>query len=84
MGMGNDVAGATLTPGMPLDPVNPFGSLNGMASPFSVFGGPNGQGLGDMSTNLDWVRFSLVHLYDYPSSFIPSSRSFDCFCGTVC
>jgi hypothetical protein len=57
---GSDIAAtsAGLSSGMPLDPINPFGSLNGMASPFSAFGGVNGQSLPlDMSSNLDWVSF---------------------------
>ena len=70
VGMGNDVAGAALTPGLPLDPVNPFGSLNSVASPFSLFGGPNGQGMVDMSTNLDWVSLFPLRLFDYISSFM--------------
>jgi hypothetical protein len=56
VGMATDsVVGTTaLTPGIPLDPTNPFGSLNSMASPFSVFNVPNGQGMVDIGSNLDW------------------------------
>lgn len=55
VGMGNDAVNTGLTPNAALDPTNPFGSLNSMASPFSVFNGPTGQGMVDMSSNLDWV-----------------------------
>lgn len=68
MGMGGagdpSVVSGGLVPNnnVPLDPSNPFASLNNMPSPFSVFGnGVTGPGMVDMASNLDWVCFSLPH-----------------------
>jgi hypothetical protein len=62
MGLSGDAAVSSgLTPNGPLDPSNPFASLNNMASPFSIFGnGGTGPGMGDLSSNLDWVSSCTV------------------------
>lgn len=73
VGMSNDAVNAGLTSSMPLDPANPFASLNSIASPFSVFNAPNGPSIADMSaTTLDWVSF-LLFVY---------SRSGRCVCSS--
>lgn len=54
VGMTNDPVTSGLTSSIPLDPTNPFGPLNSMASPFSVFNPPNGQGMADIGNNIDW------------------------------
>ncbi|KAH8593273.1 fungal-specific transcription factor domain-containing protein [Bisporella sp. PMI_857] len=49
-----DSTGTGLTPNFASDASNSFGALNGVASPFSVFGNTgNGAGF-EMPTNLDW------------------------------
>jgi hypothetical protein len=62
MGLSGDAAVSSgLTPNVPLEPANPFASLNNMASPFSIFGnGGSGTGMGDLSSNLDWVSSCIV------------------------
>jgi hypothetical protein len=62
MGLSGDAAVSSgLTPNIPLEPANPFASLNNMASPFSIFGnGGTGPGMGDLSSNLDWVSSCTV------------------------
>jgi len=59
MNMGESSGSTGLTPNFPNDPLNPFASLNNVASPFSVFGNSGaGTGMMDMPTNMDWVRVS--------------------------
>ncbi|KAF8853474.1 hypothetical protein BDZ45DRAFT_76279 [Acephala macrosclerotiorum] len=47
--------GTSMTPNYTMDQSNPFGNLNSVASPFSVFGNAgSGQGMMDVPANLDW------------------------------
>ena len=56
MSMGDSSASTGLTPNFQMDQSNPFGSLNSVPSPFSVFGNTgSNSGIMDMPTNLDWV-----------------------------
>jgi len=57
LSMGDSSASTGLTPNFPMDNSNPFGTLNSVASPFSVFGNAGtGTGMLDVPANLDWVR----------------------------
>jgi hypothetical protein len=55
MSMGDSSASTGLTPNFSMDSSNPFGNLNSVASPFSVFGNTgSGTGMMDVPANLDW------------------------------
>jgi len=55
MNMGDSSASTGLTPNFSMDTANPFGNLNSVASPFSVFGNAgSGTGIMDVPANLDW------------------------------
>jgi hypothetical protein len=55
-GMGDSSASNGMAHSFPMDPSNPFASLNNAASPFTIFGNAGtGSGMMDMPTNLDWV-----------------------------
>jgi hypothetical protein len=57
LSMGDSSASTGLTPNFPMDNSNPFGTLNSVASPFSVFGNAGtGTGMLDVPANLDWVK----------------------------
>jgi hypothetical protein len=59
MSMGDSSASTGLTPNFSMDNSNPFGNLNSVASPFSVFGNAgSGTAMMDVPANLDWVRTS--------------------------
>ena len=56
MNMGDASTSTGLTPNFSMDTANPFGNLNSVASPFSVFGNAgSGTGMMDVPANLDWV-----------------------------
>lgn len=51
--------GTGLTPNYQMDSMNPFASMNSVASPFSVFNNAGtGTGMMDVPANLDWVSSS--------------------------
>lgn len=58
MNMADPSTSTGLTPNFQMENVNPFGSLNSVASPFSVFNNAaTGTGMMDVPANLDWVSF---------------------------